>query len=258
MANILLVHWNEPEAKDYVRALKALGYKAKILFDSEKPHLAEIREQPPELFLIDLSRLPSHGREIAAHFRRAKATRHVPILFVGGDPERVKTAHKLIPDAKFATWEEIRTAIKGAIKNAPRNPVVPSAMASYSASALPKKLGIRDNCSVLLINRPAHFERKLNPLPAYAKIIDDPKDANVALLFAMSQAELARDFRPLAKALPEKTALWIAWPKKTSGVKTDLHGNLVREFGLDAGWVDYKVCAIDETWSGLCFARRKN
>jgi hypothetical protein len=131
-------------------------------------------------------------------------------------------------------------------------------MASYSASALPKKLGIRDNYSVMLINPPNRFERKLDPLPAYTKIVDDPKDANVAILFAMSQAELARDFRPLATDLPEKTALWIAWPKKTSGVKTDLDGNIVREFGLDAGWVDYKVCAIDETWSGLCFARRKS
>jgi hypothetical protein len=77
------------------------------------------------------------------------------------------------------------------------------------------------------------------------------------VLFAGSGAELARDFRGLAKALPEKSALWIAWPKKASGVKTDLNENLVRDFGLDAGWVDYKVCAIDATWSGLCFARRK-
>jgi CheY-like chemotaxis protein len=258
MTNVLLVHWNETEAKQLARALKALGYKPKILFDSEKPNLAEIREHPPELFLIHLSRLPSQGREIAGHFRRAKATRNVPILFVGGDPERVKTARKLIPDAEFAVWDEIRTAIKRAIKNAPRNPAIPSTMASYSASALPKKLGIRDNCSIMLINPPNHFERKLDPLPAYTKIVYDPKGAHVAILFAMSQAELARDFRPLAKALPEKTALWIAWPKKASGVKTDLDGNIVREFGLDAGWVDYKVCAIDETWSGLCFARRNS
>jgi CheY-like chemotaxis protein len=258
MTNVLLVHWNETEAKQLARALKALGYKPKILFDSEKPNLAEIREHPPELFLIHLSRLPSQGREIAGHFRRAKATRNVPILFVGGDPERVKTARKLIPDAEFAVWDEIRTAIKRAIKNAPRNPAIPSTMASYSASALPKKLGIRDNCSIMLINPPNHFERKLDPLPAYTKIVYDPKGAHVAILFAMSQAELARDFRPLAKALPEKTALWIAWPKKASGVKTDLDGNIVREFGLDAAWVDYKVCAIDETWSGLCFARRKD
>ena len=257
MANVLLVHWNESEAKERARALKALGYKAKILFDSEKPHLAEIREHPPELFLIDLSRLPSQGREIAGHFRRAKATRNVPILFVGGDTERVKTARKLIPDAEFAVWEEIRPAMKRAIKNPPRNPAVPSTMASYSASALPKKLGIRDNCSIILINPPNQFERKLDPLPAYTKIVDDPQDANVAVLFALSLTELARDFPALANALPNKAALWIAWPKKASGVKTDLDGNIVREFGLDAGWVDYKVCAIDETWSGLCFARRK-
>jgi CheY-like chemotaxis protein len=257
MTNVLLVHWNESEAKERARALKALGYKAKILFDPEKPNLAEIRERPPELFLIDLSRLPSQGREIAGHFRRAKATRNVPILFVGGDAERVKTARKLIPDAEFAVWGEIRSVIKRAIKNAPRNPAVPSAIASYSASALPKKLGIRDNCSIILINPPNQFERKLNPLPPYTKLVDDPKNANVAILFAMSLAELARDFRLLAKALPERSALWIAWPKKASAVKTDLDGNIVRELGLADGWVDYKVCAIDETWSGLCFARRK-
>ena len=132
-----------------------------------------------------------------------------------------------------------------------------SAAAGYSGTPLPKKLGIRDNCSVVIVSAPEQFERKLGPLPAYAKIVADPKDANVAILFASSLAELARDFRPLAKALPEKTALWIAWPKKASGVQTDLDGNVVREFALDSGWVDYKVCAIDETWSGLCFARRK-
>jgi hypothetical protein len=133
-----------------------------------------------------------------------------------------------------------------------------SAAIGYSGTPLPKKLGIRDNYSVVLINAPDRFERKLDPLPACAEIVNDSKDANVAVLFASSLAELARDFRPLAKALPEKTALWIAWPKKVSGVKTDLDGNVVREFGLDAGWVDYKVCAIDGTWSGLCFARRKS
>jgi hypothetical protein len=68
---------------------------------------------------------------------------------------------------------------------------------------------------------------------------------------------LVRDFRPLVRVLPEKIALWIAWPKKSSGVVTDLTEDVVRGFGLDSAWVDYKVCAIDETWSGLCFARKK-
>jgi hypothetical protein len=94
-------------------------------------------------------------------------------------------------------------------------------------------------------------------MPDGAQIVIEAGDANVAVLFITSQAELVRDFRPLAKALPEKAALWIAWPKQAAGVATDLNGNVVREFGLAQGWVDYKVCAVDEIWSGLCFVRRK-
>jgi hypothetical protein len=122
---------------------------------------------------------------------------------------------------------------------------------------LPKKLGIRENYSVALVNAPDRFERQLEPMPEGVNISLSPARANVAILFAQSQAELVRDFRPLAKALPIRTAIWIAWPKQASGVPTDLNGNVVREFGLGQGWVDYKVCAIDETCSGLCFARRK-
>jgi hypothetical protein len=128
--------------------------------------------------------------------------------------------------------------------------------AGYSGTPLPKKLGIREKCAVLLVNAPPLFEQRLEPLPAGAGFVGDALSARVAVLFAASQAEMVRDFRPLAKALPQKSALWIAWPKKASGVKTDLSENVVRGFGLDAGWVDYKVCAIDEKWSGLCFARR--
>jgi len=131
------------------------------------------------------------------------------------------------------------------------------ATAGYSGTPLPKKLGIRENYSVALVNAPVRFERKLDPLPEGARIADSADGAKVAVLFTVSQAELARDFRPLARALPQKTALWIAWPKQASGIATDLKENAIREFGLGEGWVDYKVCAIDETWSGLCFARRK-
>jgi hypothetical protein len=127
----------------------------------------------------------------------------------------------------------------------------------FSGTPLPKKLRIREKSAVVLVNPPDRFERKLEPMPAGAEIVENPKTANVAVLFALSQAELVRDFRPLVKALPEKTALWIAWPKKASGVVTDVTENIIREFGLAAGWVDYKICAIDETWSGLRFARAR-
>ncbi|MBO0911384.1 MAG: DUF3052 domain-containing protein [Acidobacteria bacterium] len=130
-------------------------------------------------------------------------------------------------------------------------------MAGYSGTPLAKKLGIRQKHAVTLVNAPDRFERKLEPLPAGVEFVEDGTAANLAVLFAASEAELVRDFPPLAKALPKKVALWMAWPKKSSGVRTDLTGDVVRRVALDGGWVDYKICAIDETWSGLCFARKR-
>lgn len=257
MGRILLVHWNKDEAKERAEKLAKLGHEVAILSDSKDSRRFKIRGTPPELLVIDLARLPSHGREVAGYFRRQKATRSVPILFVGGEPEHIEKVRKLLPDASFAEWTGIKSAIANAIRNAPRVPVVPGTMASYSGTPLPKKLGVRENCSVVLVNAPPRFERKLEPLPSGAEIGEDASGANVAVLFAKSQGELVRDFRPLVSSLPQKIALWIAWPKQTSGVATDLKEGFVREFGLGEGWVDYKICAIDETWSGLCFARRK-
>ena len=257
MSRVLLVHWNEAEAQERAEKIKKLGHRAEIVFDQDSGNLRKIRESPPEIFLVDLTRLPMQGREIAAYFRRQKSTRQIPILFVGGDADRISSARKLLPDAQFTEWDGIKAAIAKAFRGVPLNPVVPGTMAGYSGSPLPKKLGIREGHSVALINAPECFERKLEPLPPSAQISEDAKGANVAILFAESEAVLVRDFRPLAKALPDKTALWIAWPKQTSGIATDLKENAVREFALAAGWVDYKVCAIDESWSGLCFARRK-
>ena len=257
MSRVLLVHWNAEEAKAKARTLKGLGHTAEILCDSEKPNLGRIRESPPDLFLIDLNRLPSHGREIAGHFRRGKATRQVPILFVDGDADRVNRARQLIPDADFGKWEKIESALKKASRRKLGRPAVPGTMSGYSGTPLPKKLGIREKYNVIFVNAPDRFERKLNPMPAGAEIVTDPRRAQIAVLFVMSQAELVRDFRPLTRALPERTPLWMAWPKKASKVATDVTEDVVREFGLAHDWVDYKVCAIDETWSGLCFARKQ-
>src|SRR5205814_9032216 len=97
----------------------------------------------------------------------------------------------------------------------------------------------------------------LEPKPAGAEFVSDHRRAQIAVLCALSQAELVRDFRQITKALTERPPFWMAWPKKAAGVATDVTENIVREFGLAHDWVDYKVCAIDETWSGLCFARKK-
>jgi len=133
------------------------------------------------------------------------------------------------------------------------------APAGYSGTPLPKKLGIKPGSVVALLGAPAGFAKStLGPLPEGARLRSDTRvPYGVGLLFASSKAELARRFPAAKKAMGEPCALWLAWPKQASGVPTDLDGNRVREFALLAGLVDYKVAAIDATWSGLCFARRK-
>ena len=132
------------------------------------------------------------------------------------------------------------------------------ASAGYSGTPLPKKLGIRPGTTVALLGAPPGFvDATLGPLPDGVVVCHDSRQAfQVGLLFARSRADLRRRFASTARAMGDPCALWIAWPKKASGVVTDLDENAVREVGLAASLVDYKVAAIDATWSGLCFARR--
>ena len=137
--------------------------------------------------------------------------------------------------------------------------MTPQAPAGTSGTPLPKKLGIKPGFVVALLGVPEDFAKKtLGPLPEGAVVRADARSAfDVGVLFARSRSDLARRFPAAAKAMGQPGALWIAWPKKASGVQTDLGENAVRDFGLAAGLVDYKVAAIDAVWSGLCFARRK-
>ncbi len=130
-------------------------------------------------------------------------------------------------------------------------------MAGYSGTPLVAKLGIKPDHSLALINAPDGFLGYLGPLPAGAQVLDDPKaKLDVAVLFVTAAAELARAFGRVAKRLNPAGGLWVAWPKKASGVATDLTEDVVRRIGLDAGLVDNKVCAIDDVWSGLRFVIR--
>jgi hypothetical protein len=204
--------------------------------------------------VIDLSRIPSHGREVAQSMRGTKATRHLPIVFVDGEPEKVKKTKQFIPDATFTTWGRIKTALPKAIANPPKNPVVPDH--NNWGKPTVAKLGVKPGFKVALVSSPKGFADSLKPWPAKVKLTARPeKDADIYICFAKSSAELQAHL--LAARDAERQTLWLAWPKKASGLKTELDGNIVRETGLRAGWVDFKVCALDATWSGLAFKRRR-
>ena len=130
-------------------------------------------------------------------------------------------------------------------------------MAGYSGTPLPKKLGIKEGSRVALINAPKDFESELGELPDNVEFIKRPtKSLDIILFFVLTERALAQDFAKLAAKITANGMIWIAWPKKSSGVVTDLSEQRVRELGLNAGLVDVKVCAIDETWSGLKFVYR--
>ena len=127
--------------------------------------------------------------------------------------------------------------------------------AGYSGTPLPRKLGIVPGSRVLLVGAPPEFG--LGPLPdvdVHRRARRAPYD--VVLAFAPDRRALADRFGPASRRLTTAGGLWVAWPKKSSGVPTDLDENVVREFGLATGLVDNKVCAIDATWSGLRFVVR--
>jgi hypothetical protein len=222
------------------------------------PHLVSLRKNPPDAFVIDLARQPSHGQALATAFRRLQPTRGVPLVFIEGDPEKTARVKAALPDATYTTWKGVRGAVKKALSHPLARPVVPDPMAGYSGTPLAKKLGIKQESVVALLGAPPGFEKTLGRLPESTTLRHDARaSANVLLLFVKSRADLTRRFPPAAKAMGDPGALWIVWPKKTSGVSSDLSGHAVRAFGLGVGLVDYKIAAIDATWSGLCFARRK-
>jgi len=129
-------------------------------------------------------------------------------------------------------------------------------MPGYSGTPLPKKLGIKTGFRVQLANAPADVRAELREALAGCTEVKQADGLDFAMLFTKSRADLAKEFSRLARPLAPAGMLWVSWPKKSSGVPTDLDENVVRNIGLDAGLVDVKVCAVTEVWSGLKFVRR--
>jgi hypothetical protein len=127
-------------------------------------------------------------------------------------------------------------------------------MAGYSGTPLVTKLGIKPGCRLLLLHAPPDFEATLGPLPDEVETATDlsgKRLGDVILFFTARRSLLENQFARLMKRLSPSGGLWISWPKKASGVETDLTEDVIREHALEAGLVDNKVCAIDDTWSGL-------
>jgi hypothetical protein len=254
---VRLVHWNRAEAEHGAALIRAAGYD--VVCEALTPaRLRALRKDPPAALVVDLSRLPMQGRDMGIALRHYKRTRHVPLVFVGGEPGKVARVKQHLPDAVYASWRGIRGALRRAVTRPPLAPVAaPSLLAGYSGTPLPRKLGIKRDSLVVLVGAPRDFESTLGELPEGAVLRRRAAGRpDLAVWFVTSRRELVSRIRALGE-LVGGGGLWIAWPKRASGRESDLTQNVVREVGLAAGLVDYKVCALDSTWSGLKFTRRK-
>lgn len=131
--------------------------------------------------------------------------------------------------------------------------------AGYSGTPLVRKLGLRPGWRVAVLGAPEGLDELLGELPEGLRIVRRLAEGiDAAWIFVLARRDLERRLPELLRRLPPGGTLWISWPKGASGVPTDVTENVLREIVLPTGWVDIKVAAIDETWSGLRFALRRS
>ncbi len=260
--NLVLIHWNVAEGERHTLVLGRAGFQAKLEADPrDGPRiLRRLRAAPPDALAISLDRLPMQGRDVGLALRSNMKTRPIPLVFVGGEADKVDRVRRALPDAIFTTWPSLARAVKRGIANPRADPVAPaSVLAGYSGTPLPKKLGIKPNACIALIEEPEGFAEILDPLPPGVEFSGRLTSSTaVGIWFVRSAAELASKIDSVAGQVREGKScrLWIAWAKRTSPLAGDVNENLVRTAALAAGLVDYKVAAIDADWSGLLFAPR--
>jgi len=225
----------------------------------------------PAALVLDLDKLPSHAREIALALRASKSARHIPILLAGslpaedGLPEKYARLRSELPDLPYTTWAGARAALVALLEQpATAAPIVP-AQRVYTAT-LAQKLSVISRSEavpakarqVALIAAPDGFNELLGDLPATVTFTARiGAKTGLAICFIRSLDDLAAMLDMMTLQLPLAASAWIAYPKRATHKHLDFNENDVRNAGLAAGFVDYKICSIDGSWSGMKFAHRK-
>ena len=216
-----------------------------------------VRENPPDALVIDLTRLPSHGREVAIYLRRTKYARHIPLIFVDGEQEKVEATRGLLPDATFVNRKHLGAGIRAACAKRVGDPVLPPGiMQRYSSRTVAQKLGIREGSTVGVIDPPRDYAAVIGELPADAVLVEEPASPqSVTLWFVRDPRAYYAGLRRMA-GMAQRTKLWIVW-RKGGAARSHLTDKEIREQANEAGLVDYKICAVSAQWSAMAFARRK-
>ena len=247
MIRVLVMHRETAEASERAARLRALGFDAAPYLSLGTRGFRGIRQDPPQAILIDLTRLPSYGKMMGVLLRQQKALGAIPLVFAEGDPDKTAQVRAILPDAEYATWAKIAGAIRRAVRQAPRDAMPPRDL----GRPLLAKLGIGEASRVALLNAPEGFE-----LPG-VRTGKQLGEADVVMIFFRNSAALSRELPKLPGMMRKGRRLWVLWPKKASGTPSDLTMVRIREMASAFGLVDYKVCAVDATWSAMVLGKRR-
>ena len=254
MPRVLVIHRKPAIAVERARRLCSDGLEAAAYPTLGPTSFREIRANPPDAIVIDLTELPSYGRTMGVLLREQKGTRNIPLVFLKGDPEKAARVREVLPDAVFAVWPNVAPAIQRAIERAPAQGAAPN----VAGIPLAKKLRIAEGLAVALLEAPANIREILGPLPKDVRIEKKIGDCALALFFVKSAAALGRGLPKLAPQIGPGQTLWICWPKRTSATPCDLTLTAIRAMVSSYGLVDSKICAVDATWSGTAITRRRS
>ncbi len=257
-----LVSWRADEAQARAEQLTAMGYE--VRHDGlDFRTLRQMRDDPPDTVVIDLTRLPSQGRDIGLAVRYYKDTHRLPIVYAGGDSVKVSKVKESLPDAIYVDWDQIAEGITKALTSPPEVTTTPASLLDgYAGKPLPAKLGLKAGMTVLLAGEPGdRTEATFAGLGPEIHVLSGTADpggeaADIVVWFVRSMADLSTGMAGWAERAAFNR-LWIAWPKKAASPRSDVGQQDVRKAGLAAGLVDFKVAGIDEHWTALAFTRRE-
>ncbi len=249
---VRVIHWKPAEAGPLLEALRVAGAEPEYDGCGSTPELNRvIRFNPPDIILIDLSRLPSHGISMANWFGRTKALRDIPLVFVNGAEDKVAKLRESIPDALCVGMKDLRQALK---KARPSTAAPVSVMAQYKTRTAAQKLGLDTGGSIAVIDPPRDYLAALGALPEDVEIDEDPdRPCDTTLWFIHDPEAFLVALRPMWR-LAGHSRLWILWRK---GGTNGITQNSIREAGKEANLVDYKICAVNKDWSAMLFTRKK-
>ena len=256
--NVCLACWNEEEAAAHAAELGKQGLRVSVVGQGMSGWVGYLRDLAADVVVIDLDRLPSHGREVGILLRGSKSTRHLPLVYLGGVAEKVERLRADLPDATYAKWSEAPKAIRAAIATPVETPVRPVPMMErYRDADLGRRLGVVPGVEVITWGDPDFLVELLGDLPEGVEVRESRSirralktngtqavpQLQLWLCVVRAAVEIEAAFGALTASERPKVSGWIIHPKKTSRYKTDFNQNDVRDVGLTYGWVDSKVCA---------------